>query len=290
MKRVTSLSLGISFLIMSYTGIMLFIAPHGRVAYWSDWHLWGLTKTDYGNIHTTAMVVFLIFGILHIYYNWKLIVKYLRNKQKKISFTKKEFLAAFILNLVFFLGTLFAIQPFQGFINMGEAIKDNWTKTYGEPPYGHAEETKLKVFCKKQKLDLNKAKENLKAKNIKFKENDSLKTIAKNSNLAPSDIYKIISKDNKKSNIKIKTDKTKSKTDKIDSNNNEEIIKDENTPSKLGRRTLKELNKMKKIDLDRAIKILKDKGISDAASDNRLKNLADELEITPLEVYQLIKK
>jgi hypothetical protein len=286
MKRITSLNLGISFLIMSYTGIILFIAPHGRVAYWSDWHLLGLTKTDYGNIHTTAMVLFLVFGFLHIYYNWKLIIKYLRNKQKKISFTKKEFLIALILNLVFFLGTLFAIQPFQGFIDMGERIKTNWTKTYGEPPYGHAEETKLKIFCKKQKLDLNKAKENLKAKSIRFKDNESLKMIAKNSNLSPNDIYKIISKDNKKSNIKIKMDKNGIKTGV----KSKEVIKDEDTPSKLGRRTLKELAKMKKIDLDDTLKILKKRGISDVTIDNKLKNLADELEITPLEIYQLINK
>ena len=47
MKKITSLSLGISFLIMSYTGIMLFIVPHGRVAYWSNWHLWGLRDNTF---------------------------------------------------------------------------------------------------------------------------------------------------------------------------------------------------------------------------------------------------
>ncbi len=31
MKKITSLSLGFSFLIMSYTGVILYIAPHGRI-------------------------------------------------------------------------------------------------------------------------------------------------------------------------------------------------------------------------------------------------------------------
>jgi len=71
MKKITSLSLGFSFLIMTYTGLMLFIVPHGRVAYWSDWHLFGLSKSQYGVLHTISIVSFLIFSTLHIYYNWK---------------------------------------------------------------------------------------------------------------------------------------------------------------------------------------------------------------------------
>ena len=70
MKKIVSLSLIFSFFIMSYTGLGLFIAPHGKVAYWNDWYFWGLSKVDYANLHTTSMVVFVLFGILHIYYNW----------------------------------------------------------------------------------------------------------------------------------------------------------------------------------------------------------------------------
>ena len=90
MKKITSLSLGFSFLIMSYTGILLPLAPHGRVSRWLDWHIFGLAKTQYQELHTTSMVIFLFFGILHIYYNWKVIVSYLKDSTKKISFTKKE--------------------------------------------------------------------------------------------------------------------------------------------------------------------------------------------------------
>ncbi len=35
-----------SFLIMTVTGLVLYFVPHGRVAYWVDWKLLGLTKTD----------------------------------------------------------------------------------------------------------------------------------------------------------------------------------------------------------------------------------------------------
>jgi hypothetical protein len=132
MKKVTSLSLGFSFLIMSYTGVILYIAPHGRIAKWIDWHFLGLDKTQYQELHITSMVTFLVFGILHIYYNWKPIISYMKDSTKKISFTKKEFLIALLLNILFIVGTLTSIQPFKGFIDMGETIKEIWGESSTE--------------------------------------------------------------------------------------------------------------------------------------------------------------
>lgn len=265
MKKITSLSLAFSFLIMSYTGVMLYLVPKGKVAYWADWHLLGLSKTQYGELHTTSMVTFLFFGIFHIYYNWKPIVSYLKDKQRKISFTKKEFLIAFGLNLIFVLGTLFMLQPFKAFLNMQESIKDNWTQEYGEPPYGHAEETTLKVFCKKMGIDYNEASEILTSNNIVFNPKESLLLIGKNNNISPSYIYKLINK-----NKTISTQKMG------------------NIPSSLGRRTLQELSDMKKIEIERSIAILKAKGLSNITSESRIKNIADELGIIPIDVYKLL--
>lgn len=192
MKKITSLSLGFSFLIMSITGVVLYFVPKGKIAYWADWHIFGLSKSQYGELHTTSMVTFLIFGILHIYYNWKPILSYLKDKNKKVSFTKKEFLIAFGINLIFVLGTLYMAQPFKGFLDMQSAIKNHWTQKYGEPPYGHAEETKLKRFCSKMDIDYEDAVQVLKENNIKFKADETLLSIGQNNNMSPSAIYELI--------------------------------------------------------------------------------------------------
>ncbi len=194
MKKITSLSLGISFIIMAYTGVMLFLCPHGKVAYWSDWHMLGLSKTQYGEIHTTSMLLVLVFGILHIYYNWKPIVSYMKDSSKKLSWTRKEFLIALGLNLFFVVGTLTYMQPLKGFLDFNENIKEYWADKHGEPPFGHAEESKLVKLCKKMKIDIEVAKDILKQNNIKFDENESLKTIAKRNNTSPDAIYKLIKK------------------------------------------------------------------------------------------------
>jgi len=75
---------------MVLTSIVLFIVPQGRVAYWADWRLWGLTKTDWGNIHINLGLLFLIALFVHIYYNWKPLISYLKNKAKQIKVYMSE--------------------------------------------------------------------------------------------------------------------------------------------------------------------------------------------------------
>jgi len=274
MKKITSLSLGFSFLIMSYTGVILYFVPKGKVAYWADWHFLGLSKTQYGDIHTTSMLTFLLFALLHIYYNWKPLMSYLKDKNKKISFTKKDLLIALGVNLFFVLGTLYMIQPLKGYLDLQENIKDYWAKSYGEPPYSHAEESKLKVFCKKLHIDYDTAVQILKEKNINFKTNDTIATIAKHNDLSPNDIY-----------LLIKTDKTTPLTELIHTPQDKE---NSDVPTSLGRKTLQDLSDLQKIDLLQTLRYFHEKKMEDVTKESKMKALADEQDTTPFELYELL--
>ena len=265
MRKITSLSLGFSFLIMSYTGIILYIVPKGKVAYWSNWHLLGLSKTQYGELHMTSMFTLLFFASIHIYYNWKPLVGYLRDKSKKISFTKKEFLIALGINAFFVISTLYMIQPVKSILDVESSIKEYWSNEYGEPPYGHAEESKLSVITRKQGIDLAQAKENLEKSGIKFDGDERILDIAKKNNTTPSAIYKIMHPESTK------------------------MKKSKDVPSSLGRRTLKELSDMDLIDLEKSIKKLQEQDI-DASSDTRVKQIAEEMDTRPLKVYNFLSK
>jgi hypothetical protein len=94
-RRITSLTAALSFLLMVLTSIILYIVPQGRVAYWADWKLWGLTKTDWGNIHINLGLLFLIALFIHIYYNWKPLINYL------VSIHKPWFLQPEITSKIF---------------------------------------------------------------------------------------------------------------------------------------------------------------------------------------------
>ena len=67
-KKITSLTASLSFIFLVLTSVILYIVPQGRVAYWADWHLWGLTKTEWGNIHINLGLFLLLAILQHIYY------------------------------------------------------------------------------------------------------------------------------------------------------------------------------------------------------------------------------
>ncbi len=53
-RKTTSLTAGLSFIAMVMTSVILYIVPQGRIAYWSDWRLLGLSKEQWDWILTKA--------------------------------------------------------------------------------------------------------------------------------------------------------------------------------------------------------------------------------------------
>ena len=166
MRKTTSLTMLISFILVLVTSIILYIVPHGRVAYWSDWHMLGMTKTQWANIHINLGVLFLLAGFLHLFYNWKPITAYMKNRTNELKIFTLDFNIALVVSLIITAGTLANIPPMSTVINFSESIKDAASITYGEPPYGHAELSSLKMFAKKTDLDLTTAVQLLTAAGI----------------------------------------------------------------------------------------------------------------------------
>lgn len=183
----------VSFLFLVLTSIVLYIVPQGRVAYWADWHMWGLSKGQWGDLHINLGFLFLLAGLLHMYYNWAPIKAYMKNRSKELKVFTPSFNIALLLTLVVCVGTYLEVPPMSSVIEFGESIKDKASKTYGEPPYGHAELSSLKLFSKKQGLDLQVAMDLLSGAGIQITDSaQTLATIAKENNRSPQQIYAII--------------------------------------------------------------------------------------------------
>ena len=189
-RKITSLTAFLSFFALVTTGVVLYIVPHGRVAYWTNWHLWGLTKTQWGNIHINLGLLFLIGIGLHSYYNWKAILSYLKNKAKQIKVFTREFNIALVFLIVFVIGTYMEVVPFKWILEINGSLKNAATQKYGEPPYGHAELSSLKVFAKKMGFDLTEAMTRLSKANISVEdEKQTLQEISKQNHLSPKQVY-----------------------------------------------------------------------------------------------------
>lgn len=68
------------FVVMTATGLVLFITPPGRVAYWTDWTLLGIEKAGWNAVHIVFGPLFVLAGLLHLFFNWKPFKHYLVNK------------------------------------------------------------------------------------------------------------------------------------------------------------------------------------------------------------------
>ena len=87
------------FLIMSLTGLVLYVMPAGRVAYWIHWEMIGLSKDGWGNIHILSSILFIVAGAFHIGLNWKPLMNYFKDKVRRGVKLRRELVISSILSL-----------------------------------------------------------------------------------------------------------------------------------------------------------------------------------------------
>ncbi len=190
MRKITSLTALISFVLLMLTSIILYIVPSGRVAYWAGWRLWSLSKEDWGSVHINLGFLLLIAILLHVYYNWKPMISYMKSKTKQLRIFTADFNVSLLVTLMVFFGTLAGIPPLSSIIDLGAAISDKANLQYGEPPYGHAELSPLADFAEKVKIDLGEALAALQTAGIQVTgAEQTMEQIAHANDIAPKDIY-----------------------------------------------------------------------------------------------------
>ena len=193
LRKIVSLTMLVSFALCVLTSVVLYITPHGRVAFWSNWRFWGLSKTQWSDLHLNLGILLLVAGFLHIYYNWRPITAYLKDRARHMRIFTAEFNIALLLAVVVGVGTVYRIPPMSSILDLSESIKEAAALKYGEPPYGHAELSSLKMFAQRCGLDLSKSVELLRQAGIKFEnENQTIAAIAAANSLTPKQVFDII--------------------------------------------------------------------------------------------------
>ena len=261
-QQFTTLFATTSFIISSISGIILYITPAGRIAHWTDWRLWGLNKDEWSAVHTILGYCFIIAVIFHLYFNWKVLMSYIKSKVKAYTKSRKELLLATIISLLILAGTIANIPPFSSVMELGDKIKATWEESKTPPPIPHAEFMTLEDFVKEIKVPLEDVLKILKDKGIKIKSTKQIiKNIAKENHISPLEIYQLIApKESKK------------------------------TSYGYGKKTIKEISKELKIDVAIAKKKLeKAKGIK-VKDDDTIKSIASKLGILPIDVVNIIKE
>ncbi len=195
-RILISLVTALSFVAMSLSGIAAFIVPQGRVAFWTNWTFLELSKTQWGNIHITTSVLFLIAGVWHTWYNWASLMQYLRGIPGRMTATWRDLAIATLITLFFTVGAVTKTPPLNYILSFNNWIKESWVKTPADdPPFGHAELLSLKGFCKKMYIDNGEALRELRQAGVSVSdENSTVEQIARTNCMTPAQIYQFIKK------------------------------------------------------------------------------------------------
>lgn len=188
-KPFTSFIVTMAFVVIAFSGAVLFVAPPGRVANWSHWTLVAADKAAWQALHTIFSTVFLVAAAFHLYFNWNVLLAYVRSRASEGIRMKRELSAASLLSAGIFVMTLAGLPPVSTVMEVGETAKNSWAAPENEPPVPHAEELTLARFAEAAHLPVDRLVANLSQAGIAAGVDDTIGAISDRSGLAPKDLY-----------------------------------------------------------------------------------------------------
>ncbi len=250
-------------IIMVVSGIILYLAPAGRIAKWTHIYILGLEKSDWQAIHTIFTFLTVIAGGFHLYFNWKPFVSYLKNKFSQSISLRKEFMTTTILSFAIFTLTIWNVPPFSTVMDFGEYLTDSWSSEQNEPPVPHAEEMTIAQLAEEIKQPAAQLTERLQKQGVNATETDVIKKLAEQYDLAPQELFE-----------KMQLQKSASVSSMAGKG--------------YGRMKLSEICQDLNLSLERALQRLEQKGIR-AEGEIVLRDLSEKYDLMPIDILNIIQ-
>ena len=192
-RAFVSLTLAVGFLITMFAGLILYLTPHGRVANWTGWSVLGLGKEQWGEVHMTGSALFVSMAVVHLIYNWKPLLAYLRRKAKEGPGMRWEPVAALAVGLLFLTGTVQEWPPFHSVVTVNTSVKGYWEARAAQAPRPHAEELTIAAYAEEIGMRPEGVMRRLNEAGIQVDDSsEKLRSVADRHGLAPSDLHAAI--------------------------------------------------------------------------------------------------
>lgn len=269
LRKTTSLTTLLSFILLLITSIIMYITPQGKIAFWANWEIAGLGKEQWGALHTNLGILFVAAGLVHTVLNWKPIMTYLKTRTKKLRIFTTDFCIALGITLFITLFTLFELPPLSSVQAFNDKLKEAAAEEYGHPPYGHAEASSLKTFCKRTGINLEDALKGMSAANLKPASADAtLGEIAAANDITPQQLY---------NTFKAAPDAGGGRT------------VPQQSGMGIGRKTLSDLCVENGLDAQATVEHLDGLGIK-AAAGSTIREIAEANETEPIRIFEAIQE
>ncbi len=190
-RGLVSFLLFFSFLLSLVSGIVLYFPPQGKIAHWTHWMFWGLDKELWGALHINASLVFFLVAGFHLYYNWKVLVRYAKQRAVMALHLKWELFTALAFSGFILVATLYNIEPFRTVIRWNNTIKAHWAaQAQAQPPIPHAEELTAVEFCEQLNLSVEFFQQAVQRRGWKMAgAEETIQEIARRNGVSPAQIF-----------------------------------------------------------------------------------------------------
>jgi len=190
-RSFVSLLTTFSFITAAVSGLVLYVSPQGRVAFWQNWTMLGLGKIEWNSLHTLGSFLFAATSLFHFWFNWKAFVGYLRNRLETTLGHRRELAAATMVAIFVMASAIYGLPPLNAVVSFGDRVKGSWAKGGGnEPPFPHAELMTLEGLTMRLGIDTGAALSALEQHHIAVKSpEETLISIARENRVAPSDLF-----------------------------------------------------------------------------------------------------
>lgn len=278
-RAFTSMMMLWSFVLEAITGIVLYIVPPGRVANWTNWKLSGLTKQNWAAVHTILGYVFMIFAILHIYFNWKPILSYIKRKIQRGLSMRIEMTISVVITLLITGLTIASIPPFSSIMDLGEYLKNSWEDNKNEPFVAHAELLTLQEFTKQVDIPLEETLNILQANGVKVDDPEAeVADIAEKNSISPAKIYEFL-----------RSDLSEESKQKVDNRITGTPGRSAGKGGGLGWKTIEQVSVELNLPIEKVMSILKEEGIN-AKKTDVIRDAAEKNLTKAYDLVNLIKK
>jgi hypothetical protein len=256
----------LSFLVIAATGVILYIAPPGRVANWSEWTLGGLRKNQWQAVHTVFSFLFVAAASFHLYFNWRVIVAYVKSKLGEGVKRGRELALASGSAVTVLAMTVTALPPFGTIMTLGEEAKNSWSNPATEPPVPHAEMWTLAKYAEATKMPVEQAMANLNEAGMPVGGADTtLSAVAAVYRVTPKEVYQKALGTAKAAPAPV------------------------TEGGGYGQRTVQEVAEQLHVPLEHALDRLREAGVKNAAGDANIRTLATSNGKRPFELVQILQ-
>ena len=193
-RAFTTLFIVIGFSVLSLSGLALYATPAGRIANWSGWTLVGLSKSQWQALHMSFGFLFAAAAAFHLFFNWKVLLGYLRSKLRTGVRRRRELALATVASVALAVLSVADVPPVSYVAQGREALSASWESPSIEPPVPHMELMTVEQAARTLSIDPMVTVARLKDAGYAAAASDQIDAIARSAGKTPREIYAVFAR------------------------------------------------------------------------------------------------